>query len=92
MTKLWKVEVVETDVQQDKDHHVHILVKACPQVAPYEIIHKIKQITTFDMWKQHNEYLKRFFWTGEHNLWTRGYFCSSVGDVSEMTLKRYIEN
>ena len=34
--------------------------------------------------------LQRFFWK-EHLLWTRGYFCSSVGDVSEEKLRQYIE-
>ena len=28
----------------------------------------------------------------EHHLWTRGYFCSIIGDVSEQTLKHYIEH
>lgn len=91
MSKYWKIEIVETDLQENKDHHLHVLVKACPQVAPFEIIHKLKQISTYDMWKQHRTYLQRFFWNGEHHLWTRGYFCSTIGDVSEKTLREYIQ-
>ena len=90
LTTHWKVEYVETDIQKRKDHHLHLLVKAKPQIAPYKIIHSIKQITTYDMWKHHYNYLRRFFWK-QHHLWTRGYFCSTVGDVSENTLKEYIE-
>lgn len=30
------------------------------------------------------------YW-GSH-LWGRGYFCSTVGTVTEETIKRYIEN
>lgn len=81
---------METD--QHKDHHIHILIKATPQIAPYDIIHKIKQITTYDMWKKYRQYLLKYFWNGEHHLWTRGYFCSTIGDVSEQTLKDYIEH
>lgn len=91
LSKYWKIETVETDVQENKDHHIHILVKATPQIAPFEIIHKLKQTTTYDMWKQHMTYLKNFFWSGEHHLWTRGYFCSTIGDISEKSLKKYIE-
>lgn len=91
MSSSWKVEYMETDGQEKKDHHIHLLVKTKPQIALYKIIHKIKQITTHDMWKQHHDYLSKFFWK-KHHLWTRGYFISSIGDVSEQTLKEYIEN
>lgn len=43
------------------------------------------------MWKKHRQYLLKYFWNGEHHLWTRGYFCSTIGDISEQTLKEYIE-
>lgn len=92
MTNYWKVDAVETDVKEGKDHHVHVLVKATPQIAPFEIVHKLKQVTTYDMWKQHSAYLQQFFWSGQHHLWTRGYFCSTIGEVSEQTLRKYIEN
>ena len=44
------------------------------------------------MWKKYRQYLLKYFWNGEHHLWTRGYFCSTIGDVSEQTLKDYIEH
>jgi putative transposase len=34
--------------------------------------------------------LKKRYW-GQH-LWARGYFCATVGSVTEETIKRYIEN
>lgn len=83
----WTIAVVETD----KDH-VHFLIESTPIVSPIEIVHKLKQISTYDMWKGHHDYLRKFFWKGPHHLWTRGYFCSTIGDVSEKTLKAYIEN
>lgn len=82
----WSIDLVETD----KDH-IHLLVSSTPGVSPYEIIHKLKQVSTFDMWKSHYEYLRKFYWK-QHHLWTRGYFCASVGMVSEETIRRYIEN
>jgi putative transposase len=34
--------------------------------------------------------LKKRYW-GQH-LWARGYFCATVGSVTEETIKEYIEN
>jgi hypothetical protein len=28
----------------------------------------------------------------QYELWTRGYFCSTIGEVSQKTLEHYIEN
>lgn len=91
MKKLWKVEYMETDIVEKKDHHLHLLVKAKPKARISDIIHEIKQITTYDMWKKHYNYLRKFFWK-QHHLWTRGYFVSTIGNVSEKTLKEYIEH
>ena len=42
--------------------------------------------------QKHNQYLSKFYWSGKHYLWTRGYFVTTIGDVSEKTLQAYIEN
>jgi putative transposase len=34
--------------------------------------------------------LKKKYW-GQH-LWARGYFCATVGSVTEEIIKKYIEN
>ena len=34
--------------------------------------------------------LKRQYW-GQH-MWARGYFCASVGEITEEMIKEYIEN
>lgn len=36
----WRISVVETDA--NKDHHVHLLVKASPTVAPNDIVSRLK--------------------------------------------------
>lgn len=49
--------------------------------------------------KNHSKYLlnhpqevRRFYWGGRNIFWTKGYFVSSVGNVSQETIQRYIEN
>ncbi len=46
MQNKWSIEIMEVD----KDH-IHFLIRSTPTVCPYEIIHKLKQISTYDMWK-----------------------------------------
>ena len=85
----WKISIVETD--KEKDHHVHLLVKANPSVAPNQIVGRLKQFSTYDQWLKNYDYMIKFFWDGKHHLWTRGYFCSTIGEVSEDRIKQYIE-
>lgn len=43
------------------------------------------------MWKYHSSELSKIYW--KHNiLWSDGYFASSIGQVSENTIRNYIKN
>ena len=85
----WSIETMEID--KIKCDHIHFLIKATPICNIKDIIHKLKQISTYDMWQKYNSWLTKFYWNGKHYLWTRGYFVSTIGDVSEKSLKQYIE-
>ena len=86
----WKIETMEIDLT--KADHIHLMINATPTCQISDIIHNLKQISTFYAWKNHNDYLTNFYWSGKHNLWTRGYCCTSIDCVSETTLKHHIEN
>lgn len=81
------IEVMETD----KDH-VHILVSAPPKLAPLMIVRRLKQESGFRIWEHHAQELRRIYWGGRKIFWTKGYFVSSVGNVSQETIRKYIEN
>lgn len=83
----FKIETQEID----KDH-IHLLIKADPTIAPYEIVHRLKQFSTYHIWKNNHSYMAHWYWSGKHYLWTRGYFVSTIGNVSEKILSQYIEN
>ena len=87
----WTIESMETDLKEKKDHHVHLMVKSKPDVAPSVIVSELKQFSTIDMWNTHHMLLSRNFWNGKHHLWTRGYFCVTIGDASKDTIRKYIE-
>lgn len=86
----WKIELMEVDLKLCD--HIHFLIRGTPNTRISDVVHKLKQISTYDMWQKYNNYLKQFYWSGKHNLWTKGYFCTSIGEVSEETLRKYIEN
>ena len=77
-------------METDKDH-IHYMIETEPTISISKIVNLMKSYTTYHVWKLHNQYLKKQFWK-ENTFWTDGYFVCSVGNVSEKTLKKYIEN
>lgn len=75
------------EVDQD---HIHLLVETIPRISPSQICRVLKQESTVNLWKRYPKYLLQFYWK-ENTLWSDGWFCSTIGNVSEETLKRYIE-
>ena len=85
-TSDFRIEVIETN----KDH-VHLLVSAKPKISPLQVVRRLKQESTARLWKLYPNELCRWFYR-EHTLWTDGYFVSSIGNVSQETVRKYIEN
>lgn len=81
------IEVMESD----KDH-VHLLVSAPPKLSPLQIVRRLKQESSHRIWQQHANTLRHFYWSGHEIFWTKGYFVSSIGNVSQETIQNYIEN
>ena len=74
--------------ESDKDH-LHILVDIPPTFSAFDIIHRIKQISTFKIYKMHRQFLKQHFWK-ENTFWSDGYFVCSTGNANMETIKKYI--
>lgn len=80
------IEVMETD----KDH-LHMMVRSDPKLSPLQIVRRLKQMSTSAVWKKYRDFLRHNFYK-EQTFWTDGYFVSSIGNVSQETIKKYIEN
>ena len=80
------IEVMETD----KDH-LHMMVRSEPKLSPLQIVRRLKQMSTSAVWKKYRDFLRHNFYK-EQTFWTDGYFVSSIGNVSQETIKKYIEN
>lgn len=88
--QLWSIELQEID--PNKPNHIHLLIKSTPSIAPYEIIHRLKQYSTYDLWQKHYDEMIEYYWSKKHYCWTRGYFCTTIGDTCTETIKRYIKS
>lgn len=82
------IEIQEIDPL--KPDHWHCLVSSIPTLSPMQIVHVLKQQSTFELWKLYPKYLSTFYWKN-HELWTSGYFCSSIGNANNETVQKYIE-
>jgi putative transposase len=71
-----------------RSNHVHVLVKAPSHLSPSRIAQYLKGRTAYALLKEFSELRKRYW--GCH-LCGRGYFCSTVGAVTEEIVKKYIE-
>ena len=80
------IEVMETD----KDH-LHMMVRSEPKLSPLQIVRRLKQMSISAVWKKYRDFLRHNFYK-EQTFWTDGYFVSSIGNVSQETIKKYIEN
>jgi putative transposase len=81
-----EVQIVKGAVSVD---HVHILVSCPPSVAPAELMKRIKGRSSRMLMEEYG-LLKKRYW-GRH-LWSRGYFCVSVGQFDEELVKAYLEH
>ena len=70
-------------------NHIHVLVSAPSHLSPAKMAQYFKGKSSFRLMQEFPA-LKKRYWGG--HLWGRGYFCSTVGAVTEETIKRYIED
>lgn len=79
-------------MKQDKDH-IHLLIEMKPTYSIGSIIRRIKQMTTNYLYKNNKVkiWLKKFYWH-KNEIWTHGYFISTIGQISEQNVYDYIEH
>ena len=69
--------------------HIHIFVDVPQTVAPCDVVRTLKSKSAIELFKVYLT-LKRFY-ARCGILWSRGYFISTVGQISEATVMQYIE-
>jgi len=87
ISKRYDINIMEVGTDGD---HVHFLVQSIPKLAPWQIIKTIKSITAREIFRLYPK-VKEKLWGG--NLWSEGYFVSTVGKVgNEKQIENYVKN
>ena len=72
---------------------MHLLVSCPPHPAPSKVMQYLKgrylKGRSSRLLQQEFSHLNKRYW-GRH-MWARGYFCSTVGQVTEEQIREYIE-
>lgn len=87
IAQTYEYEIIELEVMPD---HIHMFVGAKPTVAPMDIVRTMKSITAIQLFKRFPS-LKQFY-SRCGSLWSAGKFISTIGKVSEATIKKYIQD
>ena len=78
----FEIRIVKGVVSRD---HIHILVSCPPNMAPSEIMRRIKGRTSSKLFEEFPHVKKRYW--GRH-FWARGYFCATVGQMTEEMIEQ----
>ena len=69
--------------------HIHVFIDVSQTVAPCDVVRTLKSISAIELLKAYPK-LKQFY-ARYGVLWSKGYFVSTVGHISEATVIKYIE-
>lgn len=78
------IKIKELEIMPD---YLHLFVKCSPVDSPHFIVQQFKGYTSRILRKEFKELRTRI-----PTLWTRSYYCESVGHISEEKIKKYIED
>jgi putative transposase len=81
--KQLQCNIVALEIQPD---HVHLFIQGIPKISPNTLIGQIKGYTSRILRNEFKE-LK----TKLPTLWTRSYFVSTHGHISDKLIQKYIE-
>lgn len=80
------VDIIKGSIGRE---HIHMLVSCPPDLLVSKLVQQLKEKTSRILLSKYKN-LKKIYW-GQH-LWASGYFCRSVGFVTQEVNKEYIEN
>ncbi len=75
--------IISLSVQPD---HVHLFIEGNPILTPNLLIGRIKGYSSHELRKEFEELRTRL-----PTLWSRSYFVSTHGHISDRTIQKYIE-
>lgn len=76
-------DIIELVVRPD---HVHLFATFGPELAPRQIMHRLKGATSHILREEFPQLKSRL-----PCLWTHAYYCGTAGNVSSETIRKYID-
>ena len=76
------LEIIALVINPD---HVHLFVNARPEIAIHQVAFRLKGYTSRVL-RQEFPHLRKM-----PSMWTSAYFASTAGNISNETVRRYIE-
>lgn len=76
------LKILAFEIQPD---HIHLFVNAPPNIAPDQIVFRLKGHSSRILRKEFPVLLRM------PSMWTRSFFVSTAGNVSSETIRKYIE-
>jgi putative transposase len=76
----WHIE--ELAIQPD---HVHLFVRVWPKDSAADVLKAVKGVTSYELRQKHRQLRKL------PSMWTRSYLASTAGNVSQETIRRYLQ-
>lgn len=77
-----RVNILAMEIQPD---HLHLFVSCYPQLMVHKLVKALKGRSSFYLRREFPQLLKL------PSLWTNSYFVSTAGNVSNETIRKYIE-
>ena len=71
-----------------RSNHIHMMVELPSHMSVAKAAQYMKGKSSYRLQREFKDLRKRFW---GRSLWGRGYFCSTVGAVTEKIIKKYIE-
>ena len=87
--KVSHFRILEMEIDRN---HIHFLVEIPPKYSIEQTVRRLKQFSTNTLYREIPGHFRRFYRKRRHVLWTGGYFCSTIGNVSEAKVVDYIRN
>ena len=72
------------------EDHIHLVVKSEPKISPSQVMQVVKSISAREFFRMFPDIKRQYFWGGK--LWTQSYYVETIGDTTEDTIRKYVQN
>lgn len=78
------------DMGIDDGDHIHLVIKFRPALSIAQVIRRMKQLSTIEVWNTDEPHLRKHYWGTKKRLWSGGYYIATIGQVSEDVVLEYV--